>query len=66
MQLFLVGFIIISICEIFTIGWFPLDGAVRRVSLVLREACLQLETDKTRPSLPYTLLPSLRLHGFSS
>ncbi|KAK6004173.1 hypothetical protein QM012_009023 [Aureobasidium pullulans] len=30
MQLFLVGFIIISICEIFTIGWFPLDGAVRR------------------------------------
>jgi len=33
MQLFLLGFIIISICEIFTIGWFPLDGAVRRVSL---------------------------------
>ncbi|KAH0084132.1 hypothetical protein KCU60_g15394, partial [Aureobasidium melanogenum] len=26
MQLFLVGFIIISICEIFTIGWFPLNG----------------------------------------
>lgn len=33
MQLFLLGYIIISICEIFTIGWFPLDGAVRRVSL---------------------------------
>ena len=33
MQLFLLGFIIISICEIFTIGWFPLNGAVRRVSL---------------------------------
>ncbi|KAG9661196.1 hypothetical protein KCU95_g4285, partial [Aureobasidium melanogenum] len=30
MQLFLVGFIIISICEIFTIGWFPLNGGVRR------------------------------------
>ncbi|KAI5245789.1 hypothetical protein E4T43_02924 [Aureobasidium subglaciale] len=30
MQLFLIGYIIISICEIITIGWFPLDGAVRR------------------------------------
>jgi hypothetical protein len=32
MQLFLLGFIIISFCEIFTIGGFTLDGAVRRVS----------------------------------
>lgn len=32
MQLFLVGFIVISICEIFTIGGFPLSSAVRRVS----------------------------------
>ncbi|KAF1982181.1 hypothetical protein K402DRAFT_438682 [Aulographum hederae CBS 113979] len=30
MQLFLIGYIIISICEIFTVGGFPLDGAVRR------------------------------------
>ncbi|KAK0639982.1 Chitin synthase export chaperone [Lasiodiplodia hormozganensis] len=30
MQLFLLGYIIISICEIFTVGGFPLDGAVRR------------------------------------
>jgi hypothetical protein len=30
MQIFLMGYIVISICEIFTIGWFPLDGAVRR------------------------------------
>lgn len=66
MQLFLVGYIIISICEIFTIGWFPLDGAVRRVSLLPYEACLQIGTDEARPSLPYTLLPSLRLHGSSS
>ena len=29
MQLFLMGYIIISICEIFTIGWFPLSGTVR-------------------------------------
>lgn len=32
MQLFLVGYIIIEICEIFTVGGFPLDSAVRRVS----------------------------------
>lgn len=30
MQIFLLGYIIISLCEIFTVGWFPLDGAVRR------------------------------------
>ncbi len=30
MQIFLLGYIVISICEIFTIGWFPLSGAVRR------------------------------------
>lgn len=30
MQFFLLGYIVIEICEIFTIGWFPLDGAVRR------------------------------------
>lgn len=30
MQIFLLGYIAISICEIFTIGGFPLDGAVRR------------------------------------
>jgi hypothetical protein len=31
MQLFLIGYIIVSICEIFTIGGFPLDSPVRRV-----------------------------------
>ncbi|PPJ56994.1 hypothetical protein CBER1_00595 [Cercospora berteroae] len=30
MQFFLIGFIIIMVCEIFTVGGFPLDGAVRR------------------------------------
>lgn len=34
MQLFLLGYIIISICEIFTVGGFPLDSAVRKVNLV--------------------------------
>lgn len=31
MQLFLIGYVIVSICEIFTIGGFPLDSPVRRV-----------------------------------
>jgi hypothetical protein len=30
MQLFLLGFIIVEICEIFTVGGFPLDAAVKR------------------------------------
>lgn len=33
MQLFLFGYIIISICEIFTVGAFPLADDVRKVSL---------------------------------
>lgn len=31
MQLFLLGYIIVSICEIFTIGGFPLNNSVRLV-----------------------------------
>jgi len=31
MQIFLVGYIIISICEIFTVGEFPLNSTVRIV-----------------------------------
>lgn len=30
MQIFLLGYMVISLCEIFTVGWFPLSGAVRR------------------------------------
>ena len=30
-QLFLIGYIIVSICEIFTVGGFPLDRKVRLV-----------------------------------
>ena len=30
MQYFLFGYLIISLCEIFTVGGFPLNGAVRR------------------------------------
>lgn len=31
MQLFLIGYIITSLCEIFTVGAFPLDPVVRKV-----------------------------------
>jgi hypothetical protein len=33
MQLFLFGYIIVSICEIFTVGGFPLNSSVRIVCL---------------------------------
>ena len=33
-QLFLVGYIIVSICEIFTVGGFPLQGKVRLVGVL--------------------------------
>lgn len=36
MQLFLLGYIVISICEIFTVGGFPLSDAVRKVRNRLR------------------------------
>ncbi len=31
MQLFLVGYLLISLCEIFTVGGIPLDDDVRKV-----------------------------------
>lgn len=31
--MFLVGFIVIEICEIFTVGGFPLHSAVRKVGV---------------------------------
>lgn len=45
MQLFLIGYIIISICEIFTIGEFPLSASVRIVcahSLAIYGAVLRV------------------------
>jgi hypothetical protein len=33
MQLFLLGFIVIQICEIFTVGGIPLHDSVRKVSI---------------------------------
>jgi len=40
MQLFLIGFIIISICEIFTIGGFPIDDNVRLAFVAIHIAAI--------------------------
>ncbi|KAF2471281.1 uncharacterized protein BDR25DRAFT_223477 [Lindgomyces ingoldianus] len=40
MQLFLVGFIIIEICEIFTVGGFPLNSVVRRAFTAVHIAAI--------------------------
>jgi hypothetical protein len=44
MQLFLLGYIIISICEIFSVGVFPLNDTVRVVSrCALKEAFYSID-----------------------
>jgi hypothetical protein len=40
MQLFLLGYIVISICEIFTIGGFPLNSTVRIVFVAIHIAAI--------------------------
>jgi uncharacterized membrane protein YjgN (DUF898 family) len=45
MQLFLLGFIIVEICEIFTVGGFPLSDAVRKVGFL--QDRLKASADKT-------------------
>ncbi|KAF3002884.1 hypothetical protein E8E13_000945 [Curvularia kusanoi] len=40
MQLFLIGYIIISICEIFTIGGFPLNNSVRLAFVAVHIAAI--------------------------
>ncbi|KAL5377609.1 hypothetical protein DPSP01_009664 [Paraphaeosphaeria sporulosa] len=40
MQLFLIGYVIISICEIFTVGGFPLDSAVRKAFVAVHIAAI--------------------------
>ncbi|KAH7412183.1 chitin synthase III catalytic subunit [Phaeosphaeria sp. MPI-PUGE-AT-0046c] len=74
MQLFLLGYIIISICEIFTIGGFPLDSTVRLAFVAIHIAAItatswilmlngavgyQLLDDGTAVSIGLLLLSSL-------
>lgn len=44
MQLFLIGYIIIEICEIFSVGYFPLDGRVRRVFSAIHLAAITADS----------------------
>jgi hypothetical protein len=62
MQMFLLGFIIIEICEIFTVGDFPLNPKVRIVRYPSLKASsggtmweLETNTSINRPSLASTL-----------
>ena len=55
-QLFLIGYIIVSICEIFTVGGFPLDRKVRLVcsSFMILACCGEI--DLRRDLQPYILV----------
>lgn len=44
MQFFLLGYIIISICEIFTVGDFPLNSVVKRVFTAIHIAAVTSTT----------------------
>jgi hypothetical protein len=55
MQLFLLGYLIIEICEIFTVGEFPLNPKVRVVSLHHVEVKRLMADPEPRPSLPSIL-----------
>lgn len=52
MQLFLIGYIIIEICEIFTVGRFPLNNKVQIVSSLFR--CKGTKLTLNRLLLVYT------------
>lgn len=64
MQMFLVGYILISLCEIFTVGGIPLDDDVRKVRLNIWG--MIFDTYLTRASRLYTSVSSLRQHGSCS
>ena len=51
--MFLVGYMIIEICEIFTVGTFPLSLKARIVSSATSKGVKQADTN--RPLLVYTL-----------
>lgn len=57
MQLFLIGYIIIEICEIFTVGEFPLSGKVRVVCDTFEDVAVRRTklTSLARPLPEFTL-----------
>ena len=63
-QLFLVGYIIVEICEIFTVGGFPLERKVRLVRLCSLPAVWLSYADRCRALLLFISVRSLQLYGF--
>lgn len=63
-QLFLVGYIIVEICEIFTVGGFPLERKVRLVRLYSLPAILLNYSKSYRVLLLSISVQSLRPYGF--
>ena len=64
-QLFLVGYIIVEICEIFTVGGFPLERKVRLVRR--RTPAVRIErVNSYRVLPPFILVRSLLLCGSCS
>lgn len=65
-QLFLVGYIIVEICEIFTVGGFPLERKVRLVRLCPPPAMRFNYANICRVLLLFISVRSLQLYGFCS
>ena len=65
-QLFLIGYIIVEICEIFTVGGFPLERKVRLVRLRPSLAVRFYHFDHCRVLLLSISVRSSRLYGFYS
>ena len=62
-QLFLVGYIIVEICEIFTVGGFPLERKVRLVRICLPPALPLNFVNHRRASLLSISVRSLQHYG---
>lgn len=62
-QLFLVGYMIVEICEIFTVGGFPLERKVRLVRLCPPAMRFKYANSR-RALLLFISDRSLRLYGF--
>ena len=65
-QLFLVGYIIVQICEIFTVGGFPLERKVRLVRLCHSPTVRFYHVDSRRVLLLSISVQLWQLYGFYS
>ena len=63
-QLFLIGYIIVQICEIFTVGGFPLERKVRLVWLGHSPTACFYHVDRRRVLLLSISVRLWQLYGF--